>query len=189
MRPTRDEAIVMFENDKWSEWDVSSGMVDPTIRLIHPLSTEFHVHGDEESHCQQWAVARKLMLVGGVARCAHGLYAMGTCPGDCEYTIGLDHTTVWAETDGLTDPFLLTQPYVNKIPQEMIRYADHHGLDVRVSEGDGWYGHGSLPILFGININGQSAWPLTAKLAQFLALYPPLWKGAEDVLDGARRTS
>jgi len=62
----------MSENEKWSMWDVSSGVVDPTIRLIHPLSTEFRVYGDDEPYCQQWAVARKLMLVDGVARCAMG---------------------------------------------------------------------------------------------------------------------
>ncbi len=106
----------MSENEKWSMWDASSGMVDPTIRLIHPLSTEFHVYGDDESHCQEWAVARKLMLVGGVASCAHGLYSMSTCPAGCWNQIGLDHTSVWARADGRrADPFVLTHPYVDEI--------------------------------------------------------------------------
>jgi len=188
MRPTRKE-IVMSENDKWSVWDVSSGMVDPTIRLIHPLSTEFHVYGDEESHCQEWAVDRRVMLVGGVARCAHGLYAMGSCPAVCGDNIGLDHTSVWTQTDGMVYPFILTHPYVDEIPPKMLAYAEHHGLDARVWEGDGWYGHGTLPIRLSMKSASMSAWPLQAKLAQLLTLYPPRWEGADDIVDRTRRVS
>ncbi len=180
----------MSENEKWSMWDASSGMVDPTIRLIHPLSTEFHVYGDDEPHCQQWAVARKLMLVSGVARCAHGLYSMNCCPAACWGEIGFDHTTMWTQTDGLASPFILTQPYVKEIPAVMFAYAAHHGLTVEVSEGDGWYRHGSLPIRFDMNGSASAfAWPLQAKIAQLLALYPPRWEGAGDIVDRARRVS
>jgi len=179
----------MSENEKWSMWDASSGMVDPTIRLIHPLSTEFHVYGDDEPHCQEWAVARKLMLVGGVANCAHGLYSMISCPANCWWKVELDHTSVWTQTDGQVDPFILTQPYVQEIPQAMTAYAAHHGLDVEVSEDDGWYGHGTLPIRFDMKSAAAFAWPLQAKIAQLLTLYPPGWEGADDIVDRTRQTS
>ncbi len=182
----------MSENEKWSMWDASSRMVDPEIRLIHPLSTTTGPPevGSVQHSCRQWAVDQRLMLVGGVASCAHGLYSMSTCPAGCWNQIGLDHTSVWARADGRrADPFVLTHPYVDEIPPEMIAYAAHHGLAVRVGEGDDWYGHGSLPIRFDMLSDGQSAWPLQAKLSQLLALYPPRWEGADDIVDRTRRVS
>ncbi len=183
---------VSSEDEEWSMWDVSSGVVDPTIWLIHPLSTEFRVAGSDEPNCQEWAVERKLMLVGGVANCAHGRYLMGCCPADCGDNIGLEHTSVWTQTDGQASaPFILTHPYVEEIPPEMTAYAAHHGLTVEVSEDDGWCGHGTLPIRFDMNPASTSAfaWPLQAKIAQLLTLYPPRWEGAGDIVDRARRTS
>jgi len=115
---------------------------------------------------------------------------MSSCPATCWGEIGFDHTTMWTRTDRLADPFILTQPYVDEIPPRMVAYAAHHGLTVEVSEDDGWYGHGSLPIRFDMNASSSAfAWPLQAKLAQLLALYPPRWDGADDIVDRTRQTS
>ncbi len=179
----------MPAKDEWALWDVASGMVDPAIQLVHPLSPDFGVTGSGELTPQEWAVERRLMYVRGVARCAHGLYAMGACPAICGDNIGLDHTSVWTHTTGELRPFILTQPYAEEIPPKMLVYAEYHGLRARVSEGegDGWYGFGTLPIQLDMAYPSSFAWPLQAKITQLLAIYPPRWEGADDVFDAARQ--
>lgn len=180
---TRDHAP---ENESWGMYDVASGMIDPAIQLVHPRSPDFGVTGSGEFTPQQWAVERSLMYVRGVARCAHGLYAMGTCPAGCGDNIGLDHTSVWTTTEEEPRPFILTQPYADEIPPKMLTYAEYHGLNAQVWESDRWYGFGTLPIRLSMGYPSSFAWPLQAKIAQLLALYPPRWDGADDIFVATR---
>lgn len=180
----------MPEKDPWGLWDVSSGSVDPTIRLIHPLSPEFHVAESGRSRPRVWAVEERLMLVTGVANCAHGLYAMDHCPAGCGHHNGLDHTSVWAQTTGEEPvPFVLTQPYAMEIPSKMFAYASCHGLNAEVWWGNGWHGARTLPIRLTMKCATSRAWPLQAKIAQLLALYPPRWDGAEEALDASAEST
>lgn len=82
-------------------------------------------------------------------------------------------------------PFLLTQPYVDEIPDELRTYARMHCLDIETSSMDGWYSEGTVPIR--LTITGSwPLWPIERDAAVLLHTQPVKWpegdSGAE--LDG-----
>lgn len=130
----------------------------PDFRLITPESKEFDVYGDKETigRARQWALDQQVLLYRGGPHCVHGLYLMGQCaaPDACG-KVGFDHTQIWVQADG-KGAFLLTQPYVDQVPEEMLNYAWAHGLDVGGYAVDAWYQGGTLPIRLSI----PQRWPM-----------------------------
>jgi hypothetical protein len=136
------------------------------LTLTAPEADSFYVYGTDEinARARTWALNNRYLLCGGVPHCAHGLYLMDDCPGDCRSMADLDHVTVWMPAE-LADgegqrAFMLYQPYQTRLPRSAYVYGRAHGLQVEVNRpGDGWYGHSTLAVR--MTIPGDSAlWPL-----------------------------
>lgn len=148
---------------------VSSENIRPGFCVISPTSDKFPL-----PEARQWALDNHYLYVEGLPQCVHALYLMDQCPDNRCRQNGLDHTQLWAcDTRGteysrpfiLTQrrPFILTQPYLEEISQEISEYGQMHGLRVSSYARDGWYGHGSLPIRLEI-INYWGLWPVEREL-------------------------
>jgi hypothetical protein len=100
------------------------GPADLSLRLIHPLSTEFLVYGGKtRRRAQEWALAKRVYLLE-YGRCAHDMY-LTLCPNmignGCNP--GADHTQMWVpapeadQPERFSDsdpPFILTQPHADR---------------------------------------------------------------------------
>jgi hypothetical protein len=150
--------------------------------LVPPQAKEFGVYGTGEvvDRARQWALDQRLLLFKGPAeKCVHGLYRMDSCaaPEACR-NAGLDHTQIWVQHDGRS-AFLLTQPYVDKIPQALTVYARAHGLHVTSHPLlDGWYGSSALPIRLTIP-NDWPLWPIEREAVVVLHTQPVRWPDLE----------
>jgi hypothetical protein len=74
--------------------------------------------------------------------------------------------------------FLLTQPYVDKIPGALAAYARAHGLRVASYSFDGWYDRSTLPIRLSIPDNWP-LWPIERDAAVVLHTQPISWPDPE----------
>lgn len=153
------------------------------LRLVPPLAEEFEVYGgkDTTERARQWALNGRYVLAAGIPACAHGLYLMASCPGlsTCRnHFRQLDHADIWipAIGDAGDRPFLLAHPYASEINSDTIRYGEAHGLKVRTYPqiGDGWYGHGTIPIRLTVTENWP-VWPIEAKTAVLFSTQPIAW--------------
>jgi hypothetical protein len=115
---------------------------------------------------------------------------MLSCPGNAcrSGDFGFDHTRIWVP-DGATQerPFILTQPYVNKVPARLRVYAEAHGLELSAGmfgdeqlhagwdELDNWYSPGrALPIR--LTIPGSwPMWPVEEQAVLLLHTQPVDW--------------
>jgi hypothetical protein len=158
-----------------------SSMLGSRFRLVPPLSDDFTVYGtpDVVGRARQWALDHQLLLFKGTAdSCVHGLYRMDMCaaPDACQKA-GLDHTQIWVEHDARS-AFLLTQPYVDEVPQTLTTYAWAHGLQVASYPFDGWYGHSTMPIRLTLP-NNWPLWPIERDAAVVLHTQPIRWPDSE----------
>ena len=151
-----------------------------SIKLVPPLAKEFSIYGSPEimERARKWALRNRLVLVEGAPTCAHGMYGLQICPTlvDC-HNFGLDHTQLWMEGDpgpDLQRPFLLTQPYVEDIPDKLRAYAGAHGLNVSSYPQDDWYGNGTLPIRLEVD-DGTPLLPIELEVYPHLVAYPIAW--------------
>lgn len=124
---------------------------------------DFSVYGDAETveRAREWALRNQYLRAEGVQPCAHGLYLMSPCPGDCRSAAGFDHTSIWIPANLKDRPFILTAPYVTEIPDKMRAYAAAHGLRIGSDEywgaGDDWY---NPPHALAIRLTIPESWPL-----------------------------
>ena len=153
------------------------------LSLIPPLAEEFEVYGGKETteRARTWALRHHYLLASGVPICAHGLYLLPSCPGlnTCRNNFSqLDHADLWVPADSSDGerPFILSHPYAKSISAETVAYGNAHGLVIKrhPAFGDGWYGHGSIPIRMTVTENWP-VWPIEAKAAVLLATQPVAW--------------
>jgi hypothetical protein len=151
-------------------------MLGSEFRLIPPGSEDFWVYGGDETveRAREWAMRRELLLYAGNAdQCVHGLYRMDSCTFSACTTVGLDHTQIWVQGDA-RGAFLLTQPYVEQLPERIVTYGFMHGLSVDSYDHDGWYGHRSMPIRLAIP-QSWPLWPIERDAAVVLHTQPIRW--------------
>lgn len=175
-----------------------SKSVSPKLILIPPLHEDFNVYGGEDTvkRARRWALERKYMLVHGVPACAHGLYLMASCPlragvGSTCQIKALDHVNLWMpyELGPGNNVFLLSAPYMNDIDDELVAYANAHGLEVNsgdhLSDADGWYSGGSaLPIRLTIP-NDWPIWPIETEAVVVLHTQPLWWPETQQEVEDA----
>lgn len=157
-----------------------------TLTLTPPLAEDFAVYGgpDTVARARSWALRNRYLLCDGVASCAHGLYLMDGCPGDCRTAAGLDHVNLWlpstaAEPRGQR-AFLLYHPYQERLEDRALAYAQSHGLQVDVSlPGDDWYGHDTLAVRMKIPDHGD-LWPLEREALALLDGTVIFWSEEEE---------
>jgi len=153
-----------------------NGLPVGAIELVPPGSDDFSVCGtlDTVDRARKWASRCQLLLYRGTAEtCVHGLYRMDSCTFPACTSVGLDHTQIWVEHDA-RGAFILTQPYVAKIPASLRTYAEMHGLTVDSWDDDGWYGHGTLPIRLTIP-ESWPLWPIERDAVLLLHALPIAW--------------
>lgn len=160
---------------------VDSSMLGSHFRLVPPLSKDFTVSGSREvvERARQWALNHQLLLFNGNAdSCVHGLYRMDMCaaPDACQKA-GLDHTQIWVRHDAQS-AFLLTQPYVDKVPENLTAYAWAHGLRVDSYSFDNWYGHSTMPIRLTLP-DSWPLWPIERDAVVVLHTQPISWPDFE----------
>lgn len=144
--------------------------------LVPPGSDDFTVGGTLETveRARGWAFDQQVLLYQGpAASCVHGLYRMDMCAFPVCHSVGLDHTQIWVQHDARS-AFLLTQPYVDEVPESLHTYARMHGLRVDSFDFDGWYGHGALPIRLTLP-TGWPLWPIERDAALLLHVRPVEW--------------
>lgn len=162
------------------QYTAKGTMVEPAWSLIPPGSDDFMVYGgaDTVRRAQEWALSRRYLLYSGPAeRCVHGLYRMDSCTFSICTSVGMDHTHIWVEHDG-KGAFLLTHPYVEKIPTLLRTYAEMHGLQVDSYQFDRWYDDGALPIRLTIPENWP-LWPIERDAVMLLHTQPIKWPREE----------
>ncbi|MDR7277585.1 hypothetical protein [Catenuloplanes atrovinosus] len=158
-----------------------SSMLGSRFSLVPPLAEEFSVYGtsDVAARARQWALEHQLLLFkGNAGRCVHGLYRMDSCaaPSACRGA-RMDHTQIWVQHNG-RGAFLLTQPYVDEVPETLETYARAHGLQMASYPFDGWYGHSTMPIRLTIPSNWP-LWPIERDAVILLHTQPITWPDAE----------
>jgi hypothetical protein len=154
-----------------------SSMLGGRFTLVPPLTKEFSVYGtaDVVDRARQWALDHQLLLFKGNAEsCVHGLYGMDSCAARaaCQ-NAGLDHTQIWVQHDG-RGAFLLTQPYVEQVPEALTTYAWAHGLHIDSHPFDGWYGGSTMPIRLSLP-NNWPLWPIERDVIVVLHTQPISW--------------
>ena len=157
-----------------------------TLTLKPPLAEGFAVYGgiDTVARARSWALGNRYLLCEGVAGCAHGLYLMDGCPGDCREVAELDHVNLWVpsligEAEGQR-AFLLYHPYVDHMEDGARAYAQAHGLETEINHpGDIWYGHGTLAVRMKIPDPGD-LWPLERDAHALLEGVVLFWSEEEE---------
>jgi hypothetical protein len=157
-----------------------TGQTGPSVELIPPLASRFDElpgAGTDESieRAFRWALDHRVFLVTGVPTCAHGLYLMTGCPGDCHKVRGLDHVQLWVPADRPFEPFILTQPYESSVPKELQQYGNAHGLEVLETPYDSWYlSEQTISVRLTARAQG-AAFPLGIEAVAQLAMFPTVW--------------
>lgn len=167
--------------EKVRQWQTTTRSIRSNVFVIPPLAKEFIVYGSRETveRARKWALRNRLVLIEGVPTCAHGLYGVTSCVGQCG-DHSLDHTNIWASGNlsHLERPFLLTQPYVEEVPDDLIAYGKEHGLKVSSRPSDGWYGLGTLPIRLQVDYD-KPLFPIEYDVYAKLVAYPVRWPDDE----------
>jgi hypothetical protein len=144
--------------------------------LIPPGSDDFAVYGSADTvrRAREWAFANEYLLYRGPsAACVHGLYRMDSCGSTVCGSVGMDHTQIWVQPDG-RNPFILTHPYVDKIPTSLRTYAAMHGLSASSWGADRWYSTNALPIRLTVP-DRWPLWPIERDVALLLHVAPIRW--------------
>lgn len=153
------------------------GSIDGTITLTPPGCDKFWVSGYEDTNqrAAEWADANQYLLYAGPSgQCVHGLYVMANCDNQVCSNVGMDHTSIWVSAFE-RDIFILTHPYVDKIPDKLLTYATMHGLSATSwRKPDGWYGSGAMPIRLGISPDWP-LWPIEREVALIKYHSPIAW--------------
>jgi hypothetical protein len=167
---------------------IAHGQQPPELlTLTPPLAEEFSVYGtpDTLARARSWALGNRYLLCGGVAECAHGLYLMADCPGECRQIARFDHVNLWVPTDigddGAERAFILYHPYRKEVEGDVSTYAQAHGLEVSSNrEDDGWYGSGTLAVRMSIPQTSQPL-PLERDSAELLRKAVFWWIEEEEI--------
>lgn len=161
------------------------------LQLVPPLAEEFQVYGGKDTveRARKWALDGHYLLATGVPACAHGLYLLASCPDNSccrNHFRQLDHVNIWIPAGSVFSqrPFLLAHPYASEISDDTRRYAEAHGLGVMSYPefGDGWYGHGTIPIRLSLPQNWP-VWPIEEKAAVLLDTQPVAWPDDDEEID------
>lgn len=156
--------------------DADESALTTRVRLVPPLSPGLSVYGGEDTaeRARRWALEHRLLLVQGVSACPHGLYGMGSCPGDCRALGDLDHADLWYGHEGPGNLFLLAHPYADEVPAGARALAAAHGLTVESDPWDRWYSESTVPVR--LTAPGHlHVWPLTTRCLLLATLLPVRW--------------
>lgn len=158
----------------------------PELRLVHPLSREFSLYGggDTMLRVRKWALGNRYYLLDSGYKCAHDLYRM-RCPQFGKCLPGADHTQTWVPAPSFSDftrrsgadePFILTQPYCDALPDGMREYAAAHCLDIDSYPFDAWYNPGHCtPFRLTPLHNGHALFPLATECLSLMCAWRDDW--------------
>lgn len=151
--------------------------------VVLPHDVPAEIGKDLAARWAPWAEDQDVALLPDFAKCPHGLYGLTSCPTQgtaaslCDGRRLLDHARWWLPADGR--PFLLAHVYnadERTLPAART-LAAQHGLEVRSTEWDGWYGFGTTALRFEF---GGGAWDYTMPPLEVALLAHRSWKRAKD---------
>jgi hypothetical protein len=172
LRRFADGEHKQIHSGNWQGW-----FGGPDLELIPPLAERFTVSGNSGTveRAREWALGGRYLLADGPPVCAHGLLML-RCPKMGRVCCpAFDHTSIWVPADQPHEPFILTDPYQDEVPDGIRTYAGAHGLRVTSHGLDRWYDEDAIPIRLTASQTEFYSWPLGTASIVMVSAFPVRW--------------